>query len=82
MKRPTLGLAYSISKPVEDIVTASFNFSLSSSFVSNRGRSIRLKQVLKRKRKIELQAKNNPGDISVLTELVDTDTHQSATHGW
>ena len=36
---------YSISKPVADMVTASFNFSESSSLLSNSGKSIRLKHV-------------------------------------
>jgi hypothetical protein len=39
---------YSISNPVDDIVTAKVSFSRNSSLLSNNGRSIRLKQVLQR----------------------------------
>ena len=42
---------YSISNPVDDIVTAKVSFSRNSSLLSKTGRSMRLKQVLEGTRK-------------------------------
>lgn len=78
---------YSMSKPVEDIVTASSSFSASSFLLSKRGRSRRLKHVLSKKDKwiLVLETKKSRNNRQIpefrLTVLEDRGTAQLTSRG-